>query len=614
MEKEKKSKCNYKLRSIINLLKPRRIKNAIKKIKDNGLLFAVKEAKSKINSNSEMDYELWFENHKATEKELENQRNTKFDYVPKFSVIVPTYKTPEKFLKEMIDSVINQTYSNWELCIADGSEDDNVVSKVLDKYASIDSRIKYELLTENMGISENTNSALDMASGDFIVLLDHDDMLAPDALFEVAKAVNIDKDIDVLYTDEDKISTDLKHHFQPSFKPDFSIDLLRSNNYICHMFVVRKSIVDDIKGFRKEYDGSQDYDFIFRTTFLARKIKHIPQILYHWRMHQNSVAGNPESKMYAYEAGRKAIEDNLKQNNIKATVSHTDYLGFYRVKYDIIGRPKVSIIIYNKDDKEKLEKCINSILEKSTYDNYEIVVIENDSSAEEVFEYYNEIEKDEKITVVRCQKEFNCSKVKNYGIKESNGEYIILLDNDTEIITEDWIQEMLGVCQRKDVGIVGAKLYYPDDTIQHAGVVIGLGEIAGHVMCGLKRCETGYLMKSLINQDVSAVSASCLMVKRSIFDEVDGFEEKLKEAFYDIDFCLKVREKGYLIVYDANVELYHYETKIKENENTLEKTVIFASDIDFMKKKWNNILENGDPFYNPNLSLEPLKGYELKNN
>lgn len=602
---------DYKFRSIVNLMSPRRMKNALEMAKSEGIIKTIRKIKSKVNSNSELDYEIWFNEHKATDEQLEKQRKIKFNYSPKFSIIVPTYKTPEKFLKEMIESVIAQTYTKWELCVADGSENNDVKTRVLEQYASSDSRIKINVLNKNKGISENTNEALALATGDYIVLLDHDDLLAPNALYEVAKAINEDESIDVLYTDEDKISIDLKHHFQPSFKPDFSIDLLRSNNYICHMFVVKKNIVDRIKGFRKEYDGSQDYDFIFRCTFWARKIKHIPKILYHWRMHHNSVAGNPESKMYAYEAGKRAIEYDLEQNGINANVEYIEYLGFYNVKYDIIGEPKVSIIIPNKDEKETLKTCIDSILEKTTYENYEIIVVENNSVSNEIFDYYKEIEKNDKINVITWEKEFNYSAINNYGIRQSNGEYIILLNNDTEIITDDWLQEMLGVCQRKDVGIVGAKLYYPDDTVQHAGVVIGLGGIAGHIFNGLGRKEPGYYTKALIKQDVSAVTAACLMVKRSIFNEVNGLEEDLKVAFNDVDFCLKVREKGYLVVFDPSVELYHYESKSRGIEDTPEKIARFASEIEYMRNKWSKILEKGDPFYNKNLSLDPKKGYQI---
>lgn len=607
----KGSKNKTKVGKLIGMLKPKKIAKGIIFAKDNGFRETIKKIKKSINTTDEADYEKWFRANKATKEQLELQRTKKFKYEPKISIIVPTYKTPKKFLKEMMDSVIDQTYTNWELCIGDGSADDDSVKEVLEQYAKKDNRIKFDILKENLGISGNTNAALALATGDFIALLDHDDLLAPNALYEVVKRINKYDDVDVVYTDEDKISIDLRSHFQPHFKPDFNIDLLRSNNYICHFFVARKAVVDKVGGFRSEYDGSQDYDFIFRCTHEARRIEHIAKILYYWRMHKNSVAENPESKMYAFEAGKKAIEDNLRVNGLKATVSHTKYLGFYRVKYDVKDTPMVSIIIPNKDEKDSLKKCIDSILEKSTYSNYEIVVVENNSTSKEIFEYYSEIEKNENIKVITWKDEFNYSAINNFGIRNSNGEYLVLLNNDTQIITPDWIEEMLGECQREDVGIVGAKLLYPDDTVQHAGVIIGLGGIAGHAMVDIGKEEPGYFAKALIQQDLSAVTAACLMVKRKVFKEVNGLEEKLKVAFNDVDFCLKVREKGYLVVFDPYVLLYHYESKSRGAENTLEKLTRFESEIEYMEKKWAKILKNGDPYYNPNFSLEP-HGYKLK--
>lgn len=608
---EKGAKSNSNVGRFVSMLKLKKIVKGIVFAKNNGFKETIKKVKKSINANNEADYEKWFKANKATKEQLELQRKKKFQYEPKISIIVPTYKTPKKFLKEMIDSVVEQTYTNWELCIGDGSADDISVKEVLEQYAKKDSRIKYDVLKENLGISGNTNAALALATGDFIALLDHDDLLAPNALYEVVRRINKYEDVDVVYTDEDKISMDLKSHFQPHFKPDFNIDLLRSNNYICHFFVARKTVVDKVGGFRSEYDGSQDYDFIFRCTQEARRIEHIAKILYYWRMHKNSVAENPESKMYAFEAGKKAIEDNLRVNGLKATVSHTKYLGFYRVKYDVKDSPLVSIIIPNKDEKSSLKQCIDSILEKTTYSNYEIIVVENNSTCKEIFEYYNEIEKNEKIKVVMWKDEFNYSAINNYGVNNSNGEFIILLNNDTQIITPDWIEVMLGECQREDVGIVGAKLLYPDNTVQHAGVIIGLGGIAGHAMVDIEKDEPGYFAKALIQQDLSAVTAACLMVKRKVFDEVGGLEEKLKVAFNDVDFCLKVREKGYLIIFEPNVLLYHYESKSRGAENTLEKISRFEGEIAYMEKEWKKILKNGDPYYNPNLSLEP-HGYKLK--
>lgn len=591
-----------------------KIKRFIEIVQEGGFKKALKIVWMRLKRSDQQSYETWFENHRADKRELEAQGKRNFSYRPKFSIIVPTYKTPEKFLREMIDSVLGQTYDNWELCVGDGSVEDAGVKKVLEEYARRDSRIKFKILDENLGISGNTNAALTLATGEYLALLDHDDLLAPEALYNVAECMNEDRTIDVIYTDEDKVSMDLKEHFQPHFKPDFSIDLLRSNNYICHMFVVKKSIADRVGGFRKEFDGSQDYDFIFRCCEQAKNIRHIPKILYYWRMHKNSVAENPESKMYAFEAGKRAIEGNLERCGLQGEVSHTKLLGFYKVTYKVEGTPKVSIVIPNKDEAETLKTCIDSILNRTSYPNYEIIIVENNSTTREIFEYYDELRKVDRVTMVEWKDEFNYSAINNYGIRYSQGEYVVLLNNDTEVITENWLEELLGVCQRKDVGIVGAKLLYPDDTIQHAGVIIGLGGIAGHALLGLDRLDPGYFAKTFISQNVSAVTAACLMVKRSVYDEVGGLEEQLKVAFNDIDFCLKVRQKGYLIVFDAAVELYHYESKTRGAEDTEEKKKRFDSEISYMEEKWRDILENGDPFYNPNWSLAPNQSYRLNYN
>lgn len=611
-QNEYANKKHIKFSKLMKFVHPKKIYKGLVSVRNKGLRRTLEEIKKKTETSDEIDYEKWFSNHKASKEELNKQKKYKFNYEPKISIIVPTYKTPEKFLKEMVDSVIGQTYSNWELCIGDGSKDDDTVENTLKKNYANESRVKFNILDDNLGISGNTNAALELATGEYIALLDHDDLLAPEALYEIVKRIN-ETNAEVVYTDEDKISMDLKTHFQPHFKPDFNLDLLRSNNYICHFFVVKRSIVDIVGGFRSEHDGSQDYDFIFRCTHAANKVEHIPRILYYWRMHQNSVAENPQSKMYAFDAGKRAIEENLRVCGLDGEVSHTDYLGFYRVKYAIKGEPKISIVIPNKDEKNTLKKCVDSIIEKSTYTNYEIIIVENNSTTKEIFDYYKEIEKINNIKVVNWQDEFNYSAINNFGVKNSDGDYLILLNNDVEVITHNWIEEMLGICQREDVGIVGAKLLYPDDTVQHAGVVVGIGGIAGHVMNGIGRYDTGYFAKALIQQDLSAVTAACLMIKRNIYMEVGQLEEQLKVAFNDVDFCLKVRQHNYLIVFDPFVELYHYESKSRGTENTIEKMKRFENEIEYMEKKWKDILENGDPYYNPNFSLEP-GGYQLKRN
>lgn len=560
----------------------------------------------------EVPYGPWYEQYIPTREELEKQRKKKWNYGPKISIIVPAYKTPEAFLRQMMDSLLAQTYANWELCIANASPEDASMEYVLKEYAKKDSRILWKKLEENKGIAENTNEAFAMATGAFMGLLDHDDLLAPNALYEVAKALETEPDIDVLYTDEDKVRGDeVLEHFQPHLKPDFNIDLLRSNNYICHFFVVRKSLLEKAGGFRREYDGAQDYDFIFRCTQAAGKIHHIPEILYHWRTHQSSTADNPESKLYAFEAGKRAIEENLRQNGLIGEVSHTKDYGFYRVKYPVQGEPLVSIIIPNKDAKEDLEKCIRSILEKSSYTNYEILIVENNSTGEEIFSYYKELSENSRIRLLRWKREFNYSAINNYGAKKAKGDYLLFLNNDTEVISPDWIEEMLGFCQRPDTGIVGARLYFGNNTVQHAGTVIGIGGIAGHMFTDMPRERSGYMHKAAIIQDLSAVTAACMMVKRQVFDEVQGFEEQLSVAFNDVDFCLRVREKQYLVVYDPYVELYHYESKSRGAEDSKEKVRRFQSEIEFMRCRWENLLKKGDPYYNKNLSLVKWN-YSLK--
>lgn len=559
----------------------------------------------------EVPYGSWYEAYKPDETTLEKQRCHHFGYAPVISVAVPAYHTPEEFLRQMIDSLLAQTYSNWELCIANGSPDDEAMNKILAEYAAKDSRVLVKNLTENKGIAGNTNAALSMATGEFIGLLDHDDLLAPNALYEIVKALNQDTEIEAIYTDEDKVTTDLKEHFQPHLKPDFNLDLLRSNNYICHFFVVKRTIFEKTGGFRQEFDGAQDHDFIFRCVEEAKKVGHVPEILYHWRTHKASTADNPASKMYAFEAGRRAIEAHLKRMGVEGTVTHTQDLGFFRVQYPVKGEPLVSIIIPNKDETETLRACIESIREKTEYTNYEILIVENNSTTDEIFRYYKELSNDPKIRLLRWKKEFNYSAINNYAVRQAKGEYLLFLNNDVTVITPGWIKEMLGVCERSEVGAVGVKLIYPDNTIQHAGCVIGIGGIAGHMFVNMPSNRTGYLHKASILQDMSAVTAACMMMKRSAFEEAGGFEEKLSVAFNDVDFCLRVREQEKLIVYDPYVQLYHYESKSRGAEDSPEKVRRFQEEIEFMRSRWAKLLKAGDPYYNKNLSLTKWN-YSLK--
>lgn len=559
----------------------------------------------------EVPYGPWYDAYAPTREELEKQKKRKWKYAPKISVVVPAYEPPEKFLCQMIDSLLEQTYENWELCIVDASPGNASMEYVLREYANRDSRIQWKKLEKNLGIAENTNAAFAMASGDFVGLLDHDDLLAPNALYEIAAALEKEPDIDVLYTDEDKVRGDSLEHFQPHLKPDFNLDLLRSNNYICHFFVAKRTLVKQVGGFLAAFDGAQDHDFIFRCVEQAEHIHHIPEILYHWRTHQSSTADNPDSKRYAFEAGRRAVEANLERCGLKGQVSHTKDYGFYRVTYPVQGRPFVSIIIPNKDAKEDLEKCVNSILTKSTYENYEILIVENNSAGSEIFAYYKQLSQNPKIRLLRWKHPFNYSAINNYAASKAKGEYFLFLNNDTEVITPGWIEELLGFCQRKDTGIVGAKLYYGNNTIQHAGTVIGIGGIAGHMFVDMDRERSGYMHKASIIQDLSAVTAACMMVKRKVFEQVHGFEEELAVAFNDVDFCLRVRELGYLVVYNPYVELYHYESKSRGTEDSKEKVRRFQSEIEFMRCRWEVLLKKGDPYYNKNLSLSKWN-YSLK--
>ncbi len=603
----KRTSVAYKRRQKIkDLMNMETVRVAMDFWKDNGLKALILKSRHKLQGiDNDYDYSEWYELTKPSEEELAAQKKEHFDYEPKLSIVIPAYKTPERYLKEMLQSIKEQTYTNWEVCVADGSPKGESSERVLKKFAELDKRFKYVILGENKGISGNTNAAMDMATGDFIVLADHDDTIPPNALYECVKAMNLDPEIDVIYSDEDKLDMDGKALFDPHFKPDFNPDLLTSVNYICHLFVVNRDLVDAVGGFRQEFDGAQDYDFIFRCTEAARKIYHIPKVLYHWRCHQNSTASNPESKMYAFEAGARAIKAHFERLGIgvESVEKGVDY-GIYHTRFVLNGEPLVSVIIPNKDHYQDLDLCIRSLMEKGTYKNLEFIVIENNSTEEATFSYYEQIQKEfSNVKVVTWKEGFNFSAINNFGVQFAKGEYLLFLNNDTEIIEKDVIQEMLGYCQREEVGAVGARLLYQDDTIQHAGVVVGFGGIAGHTFIGLHRAENSYFHRAMCAQDYSAVTAACLMTKRSLFDQAGGFTEELAVAFNDIDFCMKIRSLGKLVVYNPYALLYHYESKSRGLEDTPEKVARFNREIAIFAKRWPDILKNGDPYYNPNLTL-----------
>ena len=587
----------------------RKIKRAYTYLKNNGIKksidkLALRRYTRKNMKNVSEKYEDYILNNEPSLKELEAQRKKIFKYKPKISFVIPMYNTKYEFFEELMESILNQTYSNLEVCLADSSNDENQdILKYIENKK--DSRIVYKKLENNGGISLNTNEAIKIATGEYIAFCDHDDVISINTLHEVVKAINENENVDFIYSDEDILENGKRKN--PHFKPDFSPDLLTSYNYICHLCVVKKELLDKVGMLDKEYDGAQDYDFVLRATEQAQNIVHIPKILYHWRSHVLSTAGDSSSKMYVFEAAKKAIEAHFERLNIKVEVSILEEVGRYKVKYILDEEPKVSIIIPNKDNKSDLKKCIESVL-KSTYKNYEIIVVENNSVKEDTFKYYELLEKEyDNIKVVYSDiKGFNYPKINNIGVEHSTGEYIILLNNDTEVITTDWIENMVGICKREDVGIVGAKLLYPDDTVQHAGVVIGIGGVAGHINLNIKENDPGYFSRANVINNFSAVTAACLMIKREIFDKVKGLEEKYAVAFNDIDLCLKVRKEGYLVVYTPYAKLHHFESKSRGAENTKEKKARFAKEIDLFKDNWFEILEKGDPYYNINLRLDKV--------
>lgn len=541
------------------------------------------------------------------EERRKRERETVFPKSVKFSVLVPLYNTPVNFLEEMINSVIGQTYGNWELCLADGSDSEHTdVRECAERYAKADSRIVYRKLEKNLGISENTNACIDMSTGDYIALFDHDDILHPSALFENMKAI-CDFDADFIYSDEATFeSPDIRKIVNFHFKPDFAVDNLRANNYICHFTVFSRELLEKTGGFRSEFDGSQDHDLVLRLTSNAQKIYHIRKLLYFWRSHPQSVAMTMGAKNYAVEAGKKAVTESIKSSGYNCVVeSSKAHPAMYRIKYELKIHPLVSVIIPNMNHKNDLKRCIDSILINSTYDNYEIIVIENNSTEREIFDYYEELKREENIKVVNYKGKFNYSEINNFGVKFAQGDFLILLNNDTEVITHEWIEEMLMYAQRPDVGIVGAKLYYPDNTIQHAGVIVGLGGVAGHSHCHIGRYDCGYMGRMYYAQDLSAVTAACMMIRKSLFESIDGFDCEFAVAFNDVDLCMRVREKDKLIVFTPYAELYHYESKSRGLEDTPEKQKRFAGEVELFHKRWDDkFLSKGDPYYNPNFSLE----------
>ncbi len=559
-----------------------------------------------------------------TEERRRAEEETVFPHMVKFSILVPLYNTPREFLTAMLDSVVAQTYKNWELCLADGSDiggsigsggNHSYVGEICREYQKADreknggqGRILYQKLEKNEGISGNTNRCLALATGEYIGLFDHDDILHPSVLYEYAKAIN-EQGADYIYCDETTFkNNDINKMLTMHFKPDYAIDNLRANNYICHFSVFHRHLLDGSELFRTKYDGSQDHDMILRLTDKAKKVVHVPKLMYYWRSHAGSVASGIQAKTYAVDAAKGAVADHLRKHgytHFKITSTRA-FETIFKISYQIIGNPKISIVIANKDHEPDLRRCISSIMEKSTYDNYEIIIVENNSETPEIKKYYEELKEDERIKIVTYEGSFNYSAVNNLGVKAAEGEYILLLNNDTQVITVNWMEELLMYAQREDVGAVGAKLYYGDKTIQHAGVVLGLGahRTAGHSHYMQHRENLGYMGRLCYAQNVSAVTGACLMVSRELFEKAGGLDESFAISLNDVDFCIKLREMGYLNVFTPFAELYHYESVSRGLDDQGEKAARYNEESARFREKWKEVLEKGDPYYNPNFSLD----------
>lgn len=586
------------LKELKFILKNHTVKGSIKRIKYN--LNRLELEITFYNFMKQEDYLEWLEINEKEDKEI-----LSFNYNPLISICIPVYNVERKYLSECLDSILNQTYQNFEICLSNDCSTLKETLDTLEEYEKKDTRIKVFHRKENGHISKATNDALAIASGEFIGLMDNDDLLTKNALYECVKVLNENPNLDFIYSDEDKIDLAGKRR-DPHFKSDFAPDSILGSNYICHFEIMRKSIVDQIGGFRVGLEGAQDYDIFLRffeqTT--PERIYHIPKVLYHWRMIEGSTAAEIDNKGYAIERGRRAVADALERRGINADVKVHPKVPYYIVEYKYEVEPMISIIIPTKDYADVTEQCLKSLYEKTTYQNFEVIVMNNNSQKSETFALFDKYKSEHSnFRVIDANYEFNYSKINNQGVTVANGEFIVLLNNDTEIITPNWLELMVGYAMQPHIGAVGAKLLYPDNTVQHAGVILGIGGIAQHTFIGCAKEDPGFYGRLSVPFNYSAVTAACLMVAKDKFNEVGGLEEYLQVAFNDIDFNLKLLEKGYYNVCLNHVELYHHESKSRGLDTTSEKYKRFVSEHDYMKDKWSNILYN-DKFYNPNLSLK----------
>lgn len=580
-------------------------KKGFKYMAKNGISHTIQRAKIEKLRN-QASYPNWLARNEVLDIEAMTQEIATFHYQPKISIAMPVYNVEEKWLRLCIDSILNQVYTNWELCMADDASTDPNVKKILTEYQQLDERIRVVFREQNGHISEATNSALAIATGEFVALLDNDDELAINAFYEVVKVLNENPELDLIYSDEDKIDMD-GNRSDPAFKPDWSPDLLLGTNYISHLGVYRRSILEEIGGFRKGYEGSQDYDLVLRFTekTTTERIKHIPKVLYYWRMLPTSTAVDQGSKGYAFEAGLRAVQDALVRRGINGHATHGAANGLYDVYYDIESEKLVSIIIPTKNGYKDVQRCVSSIIEKTTYQNYEIIMADNGSTDPKMHELYAEFEQQlpGRFFVESIDIPFNFSTINNRAAKKAHGEYLLFLNNDTEVITENWLTLMVSFAQQERIGCVGAKLLYPNNTVQHAGVILGLGGVAGHGHYGYPHGDLGYFGRLAINVNYSAVTAACLLMKKADFDAVGGFEKAFTVAFNDVDLCLKVQALGRDNVWLHEAELYHFESQTRGYDDKGKKKKRFEQEKVMMEEKWGPLIEN-DPFYNPNLTRD----------
>ena len=571
--------------------------------KKNGFAYTMGRVKEKLFDHPKAAHEQLY-----TDEDLEAQRSVVFPKKIKFSILVPLYNTPEQFLDEMISSVTSQTYADWELCLADGSDDAHAgVGEYVRKLAEHDPRIVYRKLEENLGISGNTNACIDMATGDYIALFDHDDVLHPAALYEIMRAI-CEQDADFVYTDELTFeSPNQKKIASVHFKPDFAPDNLRANNYICHFSVFRRSLLDRAGRFRKECDGSQDHDMILRLTEAAERVVHIPKILYLWRSHPQSVAMDIASKGYAIAAGRRAVRDSILRGGSDAVVeSSRAFPAIYRIRYALESTPKVSILITGHKTVKSLRRCIASIMAQTSYPCFEIVIADHGTRDDAMQAYYDRIAEYPIFRFCSAEGVSNPAKLASLAVSHATGEYCLFLDANTSVINEGWLEEMLSYAVREDVAAVGAKLYYPDDTISHAGIVIGVGRdrLFDYAFHHVPRNAIGYMGRLFYSQNVSAVSSSCMMIKRSVYLEAGGFDEAFEEKYFDVDLCLRLRRAGYLLVWTPYAELYDYHAKRRGTDDVTQKSTARDADVVLLSTRWKETFAAGDPYYNPNFSSE----------